>query len=952
MMRRVFPALGAAAILLVLGEPVAVAVFSAPISAAHAATVDCEKLFKERLKAVREQASAAREATAARFDAQEADLRQRQARVEEAHKKAISELLEPNKKRRGQCQKLNDKIHAIQKDISAHTGTLKPDLDEQTWQATMSQIKALQARSSATEAQLKTCRAKVRTTHVAYGKRQEDMLLKASAAAATNSLLNDLNSTRRQTREDQDRAEKGDVARLHRLYKYCENNGEWLGGDGSKVANSCLCKIRAALAQLSGLLDQQRKMRARLRRVRRAHLMAFEDFMRAVRQEVSDQRGSLAGKEGEVVFNLVVDIVSGVVDIGDDGYRVYKTSKTNKATEAREAGIKSDGTWVPGTKAGEAQISAKIARKSGDVHKTIKELYSQLQESKSIAEKLKLLEKSQRAFQETQNALVQLVTSENKQWDAISQIACLKKICQPWKEAEARRQSVANWGVGRDGRQKFVAAAFNKAGPSHRLYLADCAACKSLKLLLELKNYRDHAAISIAELEQAVVDQHRTLIQLQIELGRGLGREAHGPNAKLAMLGVQIVGGVFAPVSGPIVASIDYMLAEGGDVYIPLYGTIKIEGELNIKRDQLSNLTANIKDVSGHYDENQISLVYWHHYAKSLDRELGEALTRLMNCFDKDCDKVARTTPRTSQEPPTAFLKGEPGNKNKAPGDDEELKKKTPKTTTALPSDPGKARIVASIAQPKACKAGKICDFGISFNNKGTAAYSGVVFVTGALNGDWPTAVNSNDNWYCASAGRRGTLCVAGISLASGAGETHDFSVVLPRRVTARNCLAVADFKPGSSGRYDPVVAAVQLGLVREGLAAGNADGISGPKTRAAMAAYAQKIGNEEDSSPARLFHSLFEVSVEDMAKLGRAEGVNCQKLALIGPPAKTPKKVVRKKTDGSKRQAKNVKRRKAKKSGPTGFSFSIGIGIGSRSGSSGHKRKPERRKPPRETTH
>lgn len=669
-------------------------------ASAQFSNAECEKIYQSNLRLLQEQAKAAKTRARVNFARQEADLLLQQARAEHDHKKAITELIQPGEALRRKCQAIHDNILAIEREVAKHTSTLNPDLGDADWQAKMATIKALKQKSDRAENDLTACRASRKAAYVPYGKRQKTMFAKASNASLINGLVNQHLQSKRQTLEDLDTARLRDIARLDGLKAYCEKHKIWAGGDGSKLAASCLCEIRAELAALAKLLGNQRKLRDQIREARRKHLEDFAELMRDVRNQASDASGKLAGASGEANFGFWVDMISGTLDVADWGYGAIKSLRNKNRLKNTD----STGLYTPpGTETGEVAGAAKTSRKAADAfNKSLKALATRPGGSKLISQKLWALASSRQAFDALVARLETEILNERKAWNRLAAIKCLRNNCDLSEIAEKTRKHNAAIGAGQSGRRLFISRAFNKAGPSHRLYLANCDPCKSLTFLIELLQYRDLAAQTTATLGRTILDQHRTILDLNVRLAKALGRETHGGFEKLIITVGMIGGSIINPVAGIGLSLADYYMLELEDIYIPGIGTI--EGEHASKRRVEKNLTADLKRTIGYFDQNQIDLVYWRHYANSLDRELGDALARLIRCFDRDCDKTARLTPGTNQ------LQGPPGEINRAPGDEPaSLERMTTSEPTAeeidvrlskIPEGPAKALIRSRLAGP------------------------------------------------------------------------------------------------------------------------------------------------------------------------------------------------------------------------------------------------------------
>jgi peptidoglycan hydrolase-like protein with peptidoglycan-binding domain len=116
----------------------------------------------------------------------------------------------------------------------------------------------------------------------------------------------------------------------------------------------------------------------------------------------------------------------------------------------------------------------------------------------------------------------------------------------------------------------------------------------------------------------------------------------------------------------------------------------------------------------------------------------------------------------------------------------------------------------------------------------------------------------------------------------------------LPGRISQNtsNCLEISRRDEELSGRSEPLVQAIQLGLSAYGLNSGRPDGIKGPKTEAAIGQFADRQGLDPTASLESVFTALFGMRPDRMARLGLAAAKDCAKLALVPPPKREKPRV------------------------------------------------------------
>jgi peptidoglycan hydrolase-like protein with peptidoglycan-binding domain len=107
----------------------------------------------------------------------------------------------------------------------------------------------------------------------------------------------------------------------------------------------------------------------------------------------------------------------------------------------------------------------------------------------------------------------------------------------------------------------------------------------------------------------------------------------------------------------------------------------------------------------------------------------------------------------------------------------------------------------------------------------------------------------------------------------------------LPGRVAkgAENCVEITVALDEKT-----LVQLIQVGLAARGFDPGLADGVPGPRTRAAIAAFAEKSGQEIDpSDPAAVYRALF--GTAPGREKGGAGNKACVPMKVENPPASAP---------------------------------------------------------------
>ena len=200
--------------------------------------------------------------------------------------------------------------------------------------------------------------------------------------------------------------------------------------------------------------------------------------------------------------------------------------------------------------------------------------------------------------------------------------------------------------------------------------------------------------------------------------------------------------------------------------------------------------------------------------------------------------------------------------------------------------DPIDARLSIKLAQAGKCRLRKTCNYQLEVENEGTGIYKGPLFLTGVLHGTVSSSGN-DDGWHCAYSGRGKQICHNQVSLQPGDMQSWTLASRLPRRLPRRasNCLEIDVFGQQATGRVEPLLMAVQLGLAGQGVEAGRPDGIMGPRTAAALRQFTSQDGYEGSDDLSDVFKALYGLSPARLSRLGISGRKHCQRVALISVP-------------------------------------------------------------------
>ena len=160
------------------------------------------------------------------------------------------------------------------------------------------------------------------------------------------------------------------------------------------------------------------------------------------------------------------------------------------------------------------------------------------------------------------------------------------------------------------------------------------------------------------------------------------------------------------------------------------------------------------------------------------------------------------------------------------------------------------------------------------------------MFLTGVLHGT-VGGPGKDDGWLCGFSGRGKQICHNQVSLQPGDKQSWTLASRLPRRLPRRasNCLEIDVFGQQASGRVEPLLMAVQIGLTRQGVEAGRPDGIMGPRTAAAIRQFTGQDGYEGTDDLSDVFKALYGLSPARLSRLGISGQKHCQRVALISVP-------------------------------------------------------------------
>ena len=264
--------------------------------------------------------------------------------------------------------------------------------------------------------------------------------------------------------------------------------------------------------------------------------------------------------------------------------------------------------------------------------------------------------------------------------------------------------------------------------------------------------------------------------------------------------------------------------------------------------------------------------------------------------------------------------------------------------------DPADTELGIDLSQPEKCERGQKCDYQIAVTNNGDGIYTGPLFLTGKLYGKAAEPADESE-WLCRDAGSGQQICLNRVSLEPGGSQSWTISAQLPKRISkgASNCLEIRTLDEEPSGRSDPLVQAVQVGLATKGINAGRPDGVAGPTTRAAIAKFIEREGLEPSANQSDVFETLFGLSPARLARLGISTANDCEKLDLTPQPqtvTKEPKgKSTASKKSGTTSKSSSSKttsseaRKKERRKRALSTGIGIGIGIGSGMATKGSKK-------------
>lgn len=200
--------------------------------------------------------------------------------------------------------------------------------------------------------------------------------------------------------------------------------------------------------------------------------------------------------------------------------------------------------------------------------------------------------------------------------------------------------------------------------------------------------------------------------------------------------------------------------------------------------------------------------------------------------------------------------------------------------------DPVDASLSIKLAQDKKCRRGKTCNYKLEVRNDGAGIYKGPLFLTGVLHGA-VRKPGKQDGWQCAYSGRGKQICHSQVALQPGAAQSWTLGARLPGRMSQKssNCLEIDVFSQEVTGRVNPLLMAVQLGLAGRGHKVGRPDGIMGPKTAAALRQFTEQDGYEGTEELNDVFKALYGLTPARLGRLGISSRKHCKRVALYAPP-------------------------------------------------------------------
>lgn len=146
--------------------------------------------------------------------------------------------------------------------------------------------------------------------------------------------------------------------------------------------------------------------------------------------------------------------------------------------------------------------------------------------------------------------------------------------------------------------------------------------------------------------------------------------------------------------------------------------------------------------------------------------------------------------------------------------------------------------------QPDGCKAGGACTFELGATNQSDGSYRGPIFLTETGRVDAGANGALFDGWHCSPAAGPNSICLHEGEVAAGERVGLTIPIRLPGYVGAgtQNCIRI-EFATDQR----KLLQFIQVGLAARGLNPGSADGLMGPRTRAAIVALGAAMGQEVD---------------------------------------------------------------------------------------------------------
>jgi hypothetical protein len=603
-------------------------------AAAQATPALCERVFKAETNKITSDYLAQLRALAANDKTAEialqAQLDQADARLVAATKSLQNPGGGARAKRDDLCKPILSSVQAQSKIIRQLISERKSDLPDAEWDVLTAKIDSAQAARDGKYRDYQSCLVTNAVTSTTAEALQDEF---NAASAASAKMQNRLTAQKAKTRAAQDTLKADQNAELDlaaRRRDQCLISGDVFTG-GDMLPPDCRCALAIALSELERAMVASKAQRAALKNATQSYRDTTNALVEtlAARAAVLSEKNNTAARDKYI--NLLTAFASGGVRLAGlklsrdagallkaieaDGNTVVLAGKiktmveVNEARSALAAGLnivnnnrKFYGAYAKvlndvlgdGTSAELAAIEAAV-QAEGDMVKIVAELSA----TTALRERL---------------------------WQSFMDIECVRKSCGYAVD------DIGLFGTGKADRKRFVAAAFGPSAPAKRLALADCASCKAIALVLELKGYSDVAGQNVLALEQNIVSNQKALMALLGDKTNFLSRDLAfgGAGGTAVKLGLPIMS-LAAVVKSPLVPA-----AVAGEMAV----SVARYFETGIKSDLDANLSGTITLVRGNLEENLASLIYWQRYAVKLDRQLIDALGQLGECLQSKCSQT------------------------------------------------------------------------------------------------------------------------------------------------------------------------------------------------------------------------------------------------------------------------------------------------------------------------